>query len=101
MGYDSGTVLRQILGESAVLGVVAALAGIAVGALLAWAISAVGIDMPPPPNSEKVYTAAIRLSGENLALAALTGVVACVAGAILPARRLSRMPIVDALRRGV
>ena len=101
MGYNGGTVLRQILGESAVLGIVAALIGIAVGALLAWAISAVGIDMPPPPGSEKSYTAAIRLSADNIALAAVTGVVACVAGAILPARRLARMPIVEALRRGV
>jgi putative ABC transport system permease protein len=101
MGYKGGTVLRQILGESAVLGIVAALIGVAVGILLAWAISALGIDMPPPPGSEKAYTAAIRLSGANIALAAVTGVAACVAGAILPARRLSRMPIVDALRRGV
>jgi putative ABC transport system permease protein len=101
MGYNGATVLRQILGESAVLGIVAALVGIAAGALLAWAISAVGIDMPPPPGSEKSYTAAIRLSGANIALAGITGVVACVAGAILPARRLARMPIVEALRRGV
>jgi putative ABC transport system permease protein len=101
MGYDSGTVLKQIVGESAVLGIVAALMGVAAGALLARAISAAGNDMPPPPNSQKTYTAAIRLSGENIALAAVTGVVACVVGAILPARRLSRMPIVDALRRGV
>ena len=101
MGYSGATVLKQILGESAVIGVVAALIGIAVGVLLAWAISAVGIDMPPPPNSETPYRAAIRLSADNIALAAVTGVVACVAGAILPARRLARMPIVDALRRGV
>jgi putative ABC transport system permease protein len=99
MGYGARAVFRQILAESALLGVVAAMLGLIVGALLAWAISAIGIPMPPPPNSEIGYSATIRLSASKLALAACAGVFACLAGAVVPAARLARMPIVDALRR--
>ncbi|MGC1819211.1 MAG: FtsX-like permease family protein [Casimicrobiaceae bacterium] len=101
LGYPPATVFRQILAESLLLGACAALVGVVVGVLLAWGISAVGIAMPPPPNSELGYTATIRLSVPSLALAALVGLVASVAGAILPARRLARMPIVEALRHAV
>ena len=101
LGYGPNAVFRQIVTESALLGVAAAILGVVLGAALAVAISAIGINMPPPPNSEVGYTATIRLSAWNFALAAGTGIVASVAGAILPALRLARMPIVDALRRAV
>ncbi len=101
LGYRPGAVFRQIVTESALLGIVAAILGIVLGALLAFAISAIGIEMPPPPNSEIGYTATIRLSAWNFALAAGTGVLASVVGAILPALRLCRMPIVDALRHSI
>ncbi len=101
LGYDASDVFRQILVESSVLGAAAAVAGVALGVLLAWAISAIGIDMPPPPNSDIGYTATIRLSAWSVVVAAGTGFLAAVVGAILPARRLSRMPIVDALRHAI
>jgi len=101
LGYGAGAVFRQIIVESALLGVAAALAGIVLGLLLAWGISAIGIDMPPPPNSDVGYRAAIRVSFPNIALAAGIGILAAVIGAILPARRLARMPIVDALRHAI
>jgi putative ABC transport system permease protein len=101
LGYGASAVFRQIIVESALLGVAAALAGIVLGLLLAWALSAIGIDMPPPPNSDVGYRAAIRVSFPNIALAAAIGVMAAVVGAILPARRLARMPIVDALRHAI
>ena len=101
LGYGAGAVFRQIIVESALLGVAAALAGIVLGLLLAWGISAIGIDMPPPPNSDVGYRAAIRVSFPNVALAAGIGILAAVIGAILPARRLARMPIVDALRHAI
>jgi putative ABC transport system permease protein len=101
LGYGASAVFRQIIVESALLGVAAALAGIVLGLLLAWGISAIGIDMPPPPNSDVGYRAAIRVSFPNVALAAAIGIIAAVFGAILPARRLARMPIVDALRHAI
>lgn len=101
LGYRASTVFGQIVGETALLGVAGALAGIALGTALAMTISAVGIDMPPPPNSEVGYEVTIRLTAGNLLLAAGSGLIAAIAGSILPARRLARMPIVDALRRAL
>ncbi len=72
-----------------------------VGMLLAGIISGIGIDMPPPPGSNIGYIATIRLIPELLAIATLTGVLATVIAAVLPARRTSRLAIVDALRQNV
>jgi putative ABC transport system permease protein len=101
LGYRADDVFVQIMTESLVLGAAAATAGIVLGLLLAGLISAIGIDMPPPPNSDIGYTARIRLSMSNVAIAAATAFVASIAGAIVPARRLARMPIVEALRHAV
>ena len=69
--------------------------------MVAWGISAVGIPMPPPPNANIGYTAFIRLLPMDIVSAALIGLVATCLAAVLPARRISRMHVVDALRQGV
>jgi len=101
LGYGARHVVRQIILESALLGIAAVLLGIVIGVGLATLISAIGIDMPPPPNSDVGYTATIRLSVAGAALAAAAGLLASVVGAVLPARRLARMPIVEALRHAI
>jgi putative ABC transport system permease protein len=100
LGYRAGSIFTQILLETALLGAAGAIAGVALGIVLGSIISAVGIDMPPPPNSDVGYTATIRLTGWNLLTAAGSGVLAAIAGCIFPARHLARMPIVEALRYG-
>jgi len=68
--------------------------------LLALAISAIGIDMSPPPNVNVGYTAHIRIV-PNLVLCALSiGVAATMRAAILPARRVAATAVVDALCHG-
>jgi putative ABC transport system permease protein len=57
--------------------------------------------MPPPPNANLGYVAHIRLVPLDMAMAGGIGLVATSLAALLPARRASRMPIVDALRQGV
>ena len=61
--------------------------------------STAGIPMPPPPNSNLEYVARIRLSFGVVAGALLVGIVATIAASLLPALRVARMPIVEALRR--
>jgi putative ABC transport system permease protein len=87
--------------ETALIGVIGATLGIAVGAILASIISAIGIPMPPPPNSESGFVAAIRIVPAVLAAALALGFLATVVAALLPARRIARIPVVDALRHGV
>jgi putative ABC transport system permease protein len=101
LGYGPDVVFRQIVVESAMLGAAGIVGGLAIGALVALAVSAIGIPMPPPPNSSVSYVVRIGFSGWGIALSCAAALVASIAGAILPARRLMRMPIVDALRHAV
>jgi putative ABC transport system permease protein len=71
------------------------------GVALALVISAVGIPMPPPPNANLGYTGFIRVVPAVLALAFVVGFAATLLAAVLPAMRVSRMPVVDALRANV
>ena len=84
-----------------VLGVLGAFFGIVVGCLAAMVIYAIGIPMPPPPNANIGYTAYIRLVPLDVVTAGGIGFAATWLAAVLPARRASRMPVVEALRQGV
>lgn len=96
---------RQIFGlvilENALLGLLGSLLGLIVGIVLATIISSVGLPMPPPPGSSIGYTGTIRMVPSVLALAVLTGALAAVIAAVLPARRAARLTVVDALRHNI
>lgn len=101
LGHNSGTVFRSIVLDAAVMGVVASVAGVILGVAIAALLSSIGIEMPPPPNSEAGYTARIRLSAVSVLSAACVGLAASLIAALLPAWRLSRMPITDGLRHSI
>ncbi len=101
LGDRASRVFRLVLTESVLLGLTGATLGVALGVALAMAISAVGIPMPPPPNGNLGYTAIIRIVPSVLAIGFAVGLVATVLAAILPAFRVSRTPVVDALRANV
>lgn len=101
LGARSARVFQLIMMETAMLGLLGAAAGMALGWVLASVVSAIGIPMPPPPNSNVGYLAAVRLVSLDVLSAAGIGLVAtCLAG-VVPARRASRWPVVDALRQGI
>jgi len=56
--------------------------------------------MPPPPNANVGYVAQIRIVPLEVLLAGGIGFVATALAALMPARRASRLRIVDALRQG-
>ena len=101
LGDRANRVFRLILTESALLGLIGAVLGVAGGVVLATAISAVGISMPPPPNGNVGYTAIIRIVPSVLAMAFVVGLAATLLAALLPALKVSRTPVVDALRANI
>ena len=101
LGNRGREVRRLILAESAMLGLTGGLVGVGIGAALALVISAIGIPMPPPPNANLGYTAYIRIVPAVLAAAFAVGFIATVLAAVLPAMRVSRTPVVDALRTNI
>lgn len=101
LGNREKDVFRLLMYESCILGAIGATAGVIVGMLLALIISAIGIPMPPPPIGNVGYTAYVRLVPSTIASAWIIGFLATVLASILPAKRIVRMPIVDALRQSI
>jgi len=101
LGNRNRHIARLILTESALLGTVGSAAGVLLGVALAMVISAIGIPMPPPPNANVGYTALIRVVPEVLVTAFFIGVAATILAAILPAVRVSRIALADALREAI
>jgi putative ABC transport system permease protein len=101
LGLRRRQIFKLVLLENTLLGLLGSLLGVVAGSALAGLISGIGISMPPPPGSNVGYTATIRLVPWVLVVATLTGAVAAVMAAVLPARRASRLPVVDALRHNI
>lgn len=101
LGNSRAVVFRLVVLENVLLGTVGALVGGVLGLGLAEAVSAIGIPMPAPPNSNQGYTAFIRPDSSTILTALAVGFVATAAAGILPARRVSRTPVVEALRQSI
>ncbi|HKK13848.1 MAG TPA: FtsX-like permease family protein, partial [Gammaproteobacteria bacterium] len=99
LGDPGFTVFRLLMVEFVLLGLLGSVLGVAVGAGLAEVISAIGIPMPPPPNMNMGYVAQIRLQPQVVGLAFTVGALATALAAILPARRVAHLPVVEALRQ--
>ena len=99
LGNRSADVLWLVLIEGALMGAFGALIGVALGSAAAWLISFVGIPMPPPPNSNLEFIARIRVVPSVLSGALVVGLIATILASLAPALRVSRLPIVEGLRR--
>lgn len=99
LGNRRRDIFKLVVIENTLLGLLGAVIGVALGTALALAISSVGIPMPPPPNTNSGYTALIRLDAGVTATSFAIGLVATTLASLFPARKVSRTPIVDALRQ--
>ena len=99
LGTRSAPLFQLVVIENLLLGLIGSGAGVVVGFVASAVISAIGIPMPPPPNSSTGYIATIRLDGAIVATAWAVGLVATVVASLLPARRVSRLEISEALRQ--
>jgi len=99
LGVQRRGVLRQFLMEGCLLGTLGATIGVGAAVTVALAINAGAVTWIPPNNVEPVpltiliFENAFLLPGTLVAL-----VVLAVVSSFLPARKASRMAIVDALR---
>jgi putative ABC transport system permease protein len=101
LGNKQGDIFRLVIMENMLLGLLGAGLGVVLGVVLAWAISGIGIEMPPPPNSDMGYTAYIRLVPRVIVMAFGVGAAATLLAAVLPAYRVARLPVAEALRKNV
>lgn len=101
LGNRPQTVFELIMIETVLLGLVGAGLGMVAGGIVAYVISAIGIPMPPPPNSNLGYIALIRLEPIQVLTSGAIGFCATVFAALYPAHRATKINVVDALRHGV
>ena len=101
LGRRGADVFRLAVLETAIVGVMGATLGVAIGVTLALLISAIGIPMPPGPGSEAGQIAAIRLVPSVIAAAFALGIAGAVVASLLPARKAARIPVVEALRQAI
>jgi putative ABC transport system permease protein len=101
LGDPRATVMRLVLTETFLLGLIGSGVAVMVGVALAAAISAIGIPMPPPPNADVGYIARIQLDSTIVIGALMTGIAATTVAAVPAALRAVRIPIVDALRQAI
>src|SRR6266498_1762021 len=98
LGNRGRAVFKLILQETLILALIGSIAGAVLGVTLALIISAIGIPMPPMPYTNTAYTALIRIVPWELTKAFAIGFCATLCAALLPARRASKLDVVDALR---
>lgn len=101
LGDRGRKIFALVVTECVLLGLIGASLGALIGVVAAIAISAVGIPMPPPPGANLGYTAAIRLVPSVIGSAFAVGWSATVLASLPPAWRVSRIPVVEALRQNV
>jgi len=96
-GTSRGRVFRSFLLEGVLLGLIGAVLGIALGSLAAGVFNAIGFQWTPPGAP---IPQALRLSlGASTAVVPLaTAVLATLLGALIPAWKGARKPVVEALK---
>jgi putative ABC transport system permease protein len=98
LGMRRKRILRLYILEGLLLGVVGGAVGVALGLLLAALLSYFGIPMPPPPGSDKGFSAEILVTAPIVINAFLLAVITTFLSSLLPAFKASRLEIVEALR---
>lgn len=98
LGTRRHLLFRLILLENCIVGAIGSVFGVVLGIAAAAVINGLNIELPPPPTSSSGFYARIGLDPTIIAFCFLLGFVATPLTALLPARRMMRVPVVDALR---
>jgi putative ABC transport system permease protein len=99
LGNRNSAVFTLVVVESAILATIGACLGAAVGIGLAYLISAIGISMPAPPNSDIGYSAHILVIPSVVAASCVIGLFATIIASLPAARRVATYQVADALCR--
>lgn len=97
-GESSGEVMALLALEGIAVGVIGAAFGIIGAWIFNQTLLANGITMPPAPGITRQFNVLIELQWAMAAFAFCMGIVTALAGTVLAAWKVARMPIGDALR---
>jgi putative ABC transport system permease protein len=98
LGTRRRGVISMFVLEGVALGLLGGLAGVLLGVILARVISAVGIQLPPPPGSTRGFLVQIFVVPSVLRQAFTLSLITAALASLYPAWRASRLDVVEALR---
>jgi len=98
LGTRRRGVISMFVLEGIALGALGGLIGVVLGIILAKAISALGIQLPPPPGSTRGFAVQIFVVPGVLAQAFRLSLVTAALASLYPAWRAARVDVVEALR---
>jgi len=98
MGATRPLVLKSFIYEGIIIGIIGGIIGVIIGIIMSYLININGIPMPAAPSMTRGYVAYIKLNPQVLIYGFLLALVTAFISSIFPARKASKMKIVDALR---
>jgi putative ABC transport system permease protein len=98
LGTRRRGVISMFLLEGISLGTLGGIAGVILGVVLAKAITAAGLQLPPPPGSTRGFGIQIFIVRDVLVQAFQLSIVTAALASLYPAWRAARVDVVEALR---
>lgn len=98
LGTRRRGVISMFVLEGIALGALGGVAGVLLGIGLARIISALGIQLPPPPGSTRGFTVQIFIVPAVLLQAFRLSIITAALASLYPAWRAARLNVVEALR---
>jgi putative ABC transport system permease protein len=98
LGTRRRGVIAMFLLEGVSLGTLGGVAGVVLGIALAKAITAAGLQLPPPPGSTRGFAIQIFVVRDVLVQAFQLSIVTAALASLYPAWRAARVDVVEALR---
>jgi putative ABC transport system permease protein len=97
IGFQAARLRTGFALEGGIIGLLGGVCGLAAALVVSLAVTALGIEMPPPPGRTTAYPLIILVSGPAYGTVLLLMVLCGMAGAWAPAHHAVRKPIVEAL----
>lgn len=98
LGTRRRGVVSMFVLEGVALGALGGILGVLLGVVLAKVVSALGIQLPPPPGSTRGFPVLIFVVPDVLAQAFRLSIITATLASLYPAWRASRLDVVEALR---
>ncbi len=98
LGLRPGVIVRLLLIEALLIGLIGGILGVGLGAAIARAVTAMGIPFPSPPGSTRPFLGGVDIVPRIVVESFLLSAGATLAAALLPVWRAIRRPMAETLR---